>query len=165
MKRTELLIESRRGLTLIVSMILLMVMSLIGVAVVNISVQESKIAQNYEGAMAALAWAEAGVEAARQKIIDAPNPDMSGYQCDPAEPNTTHWYPDPVTRRVKYCIELLKMEMKGDVSKRGSGQESARGTKTYYYKIDAYVDRTTGTGEEVTIRHVQTLEQQTRYSI
>lgn len=165
MKEIKKLLASRRGITLLTSLILLVVMSLLGVVAVNLAVQETKIAQNYQGSRVALTWAEAGIQAARQTIVDSMNPDMPGYQCDPNDPDTIHYYPDVVSRRVRFCIELLRMELSSETDQRGSGQDAARGVKTYYYKLDSYVLRTAANGEEVILRHVQTLEQQSRYSI
>ena len=120
---------NRRGLTLLTSMILLIVMSLVGVAAVDLSVQESKIAENYAGANLAVVWAEAGAEAARLDITNTENPEMAGYACPENaafSQRNYHYYPDNVTRRVRYCIELIGMQMTGNASSaRVSGQDSA----------------------------------------
>jgi type II secretory pathway pseudopilin PulG len=165
MKDLKDLATNRRGITLLAAMILLIVMSLLGVVAVNLAVQETKIAQNYEGSRVALTWAEAGIQAARQVIVESTNPDMPGYSCDPTDPDTYHYYPSDADRRVRYCIELLKMELSGENDNRGSGQDATRGTRSYYYKLDSFVLRTADNGEEVVLRQVQTLEQQSRYSI
>lgn len=162
---------NRRGLTLLTSMIVLIVMSLIGVAAVDLSVQETKIAENFAGASLAVVWAEAGAEAARLDIVNTENPEMAGYSCPenlPFSQRNYHYYPDTVTRRVRYCIELIGMEMTGAGSSgRVSGQDSAGVRKTYFYKVDAYSLDTDKTSEnptdtDVVLRHVQTFEQQTR---
>lgn len=157
------LARSRKGLTLLASMMLLIIMSMMGVIAVNMAVQETRIAQNYESSTVNLTWAEAGVEAARQVIVNSDDPDMVGYDCQSDQ--TTHWYPDSVRAKVMYCVELLLTEMQSESSARGSGQDAARGYKTYYYKVDAFVVRTADNGQRVTLRQIQTVEQQERFSL
>lgn len=157
------LIANRSGLTLLISMILLIVMSLLGVVAVNLAVEESRIAENYASSALAVAWAEAGAEAARQEIIASQNPEMRAYACTDA--SSSHYYPDTTTRNVRYCIELIRVEIRGDAStQRGSGQDSGSVRKTYHYKVDSYSVQNDENGNEVVLRHVQTFEQQTRAS-
>lgn len=163
--------DNRRGLTLLTSMILLIVMSLIGVVAVDLAVQETKIADNFAGSNLAVAWAEAGAEAARLEIVNTENAEMAGFSCPESLPfaqRNYHYYPNSMNRRVRYCVELIGMNMVGaSASGRVSGQESGAVMKTYFYKVDAYSlepDKNSQNPSEndVVIRHVQTFEQQTR---
>ena len=163
MKPDIMNLKNPKGFTLLASLILLVMMSLFGVVAVNLAVQETRIAANFEGTLSALAWAEAGVEAARQQILTATDPEVAGFSCDSAA--TTHYYPDAVAKyKARYCIELLSMELRASNENRGSGQDQGRSTKIYHYKIDSFFERTEN-GQPVTIRQVQTIEQQTRYSL
>ncbi len=161
--------KNAKGYTLVISLLLLIVMSMIGLLAVNMAVQETRIARNYEDSVVAMAWAEAGIETARVEIFKSPDPELTGFECDPANvATTTHYYPSEADPKVRYCIELLPeaTRLEGDnTDTRSSGQDRSRATKTYYYKVDSYVERDTGGGTPVIIRHIQTMESQTRFTI
>ncbi len=159
-------LRGRKGLTLLASLVLLIAMSMIGVVAVNMAVQEMKIAQGFESSVVSMAWAEAGIQVARRAIVTSTDPDMEGYSCDAANPGSTHWYPDETSKRVQYCIKLIAKEIKGDREGRVSAQEGGTALKTYFYKVDSRVIREdTTAGTQVDIRHIQTIETQTRRSI
>lgn len=170
---------SKKGYTLITSMVLLIAMSMMGIFAVKLAVQQTKIAKNYENSIIAMTWAEAGIEAARQKIVSSVNPAIPNHEC--TNETNEHFYPTAPTeeelnaekgslmsipRRAKYCIELITTSVEGQAGQRGSAQDGGKVIRTYFYKVDSYVTRqSTTTDEEVTIRHIQTIEQQSRYSI
>jgi len=156
------IMAGKRGYTLVVSLILLVMMSLIGATAVNVAINETKIARNFESNVIAMSWGEAGVEAARQVILTSSNPEVPGYNCscEGSNPEVEHWYPNSLDRRVKYCIEYVKVEISADNrNNRTSGQESPRVLKTYHYKVDSCVVRPDNAG--INVRQVQTIEQQT----
>ncbi len=162
------LIENTRGLTLLVSLILLVVMSLVGVVAVNMAVQEGKIAVNFQDSMRDLTFAEGGIERARQVIMASPNPELPGYDC--TSDDNTHYFPDgaqATETRARFCIELITVDIKGLSEGRGSGQDQGVKTITYTYKVDSAVVRENevDSTQEIVLRQIQTLEQQTRFSI
>ena len=158
-------------------MMILVAMSMIGIAAVNLAVQDTKVAQNYQSSRVSLIWAEAGIEMARLKLSESEDPSLLGYSCDAAQADSTHYYPadDPVSeRRARFCIELIATRQESSISGRGSGQDSAVGSTTYFYKLDSIVWNEGNPdddhdeydpGTDIVIRHIQSLESLSRLSI
>jgi|GEM_PF-4040422 len=174
MKNMRAMLDDRKGLTLLASMMILIVMSLLGVVAVNVAVRDTKIAKNYEDSRMTLVWAEAGIEIARKTIIESQNPEIPGFDCEPTNPASFHVYPDGVPigqEKVLWCVELLDTTQEGNnEDQRGSGQDQAGRTIKRLYKIDSYVMRPDSRSWEefdskVILRHVQSLEQHSRSSI
>ncbi len=146
------------GFALLVSLVLLVALSLIGVAALNTSIQETRIASNYQDSVSDLSWAEAGVEAARREIAISADPEVTQWNC--TSPETTGWVPSVTNPKATFCVTHIKTEIDNSAASSGSGAEPSMRTKIYYYKIDSKVSR----GGYV-VKWAQSLEQIARLSM
>lgn len=175
MNRIRIMLDNKKGVTLLASMFVLVSMSLLGVVAVNMSIRNARISKNYEDSRINLIWAEAGIELARNAIITSQNPDMLGYGCQVTDATSFNRFPqgaEPGQERVVYCIQLLNTEEVGsNEDQRGSGQDKSSVEVKRFYKIDAYVLRrdnlpfTDLYTNKVVLKQIQSLEQHSRSSI
>ncbi len=154
---------TNRGAALIMSMVLMIMLSLLGVAAMNTSVQEQRIAMAFRDSVRGLALAEAGAEMARTIVAGSTNPNLEGYNCQDAA--TTHYYP-PGDQNTMYCIDTIDARVDNTVTdNRGSGQRAQKRKRIFVYKIDSMYRplQSDGTPGPV-VKWVQTVEQLTRIS-
>ncbi len=162
-----------KGSALVVTLVLVIVMSGMGVISVNQAVREVRISSSYDSSAKMLAYAEAAVTEARKKIFESPTPELVGFDCqgetdDEKELSTNYWPTEYDYKQrgvgAKYCITLL-----------GSGQSESEGaassdtgivyrSQDYFYKIDAYVERISDNNVPIVIKHVQSIEKFSRVS-
>ena len=152
---------TNRGAALIMSMVLMIMLSLLGVAAMNTSVQEQRIAMAFRDSVLGLAKAEAGAEMARAIVAGTNNPNLQGYNCTNAA--STHYWPADRTE-VMYCIDTIDARVDNTVqNNRGSGQRAQSRQRIFVYKIDSIYRQVLADG---TIgpwgKWVQTVEQLTR---
>jgi len=150
--------SDNKGFALLITLILLIVLLLLGVAALNTSVQEVRIAGNYQESIVDLSWAEAGVEAARREIAISPDPEVSQWDCSSEEKIGVV---GPVgSPKATFCVSLVKTEIDNSSTSTGSGVDPSMRTKIFYYRIDSKVERN---GQVV--KWAQSLEQIARLSM
>jgi len=151
-------LKTNNGFALLITLILLIVLSLLGVAALNTSVQEVRISANYQESIVDLSWAEAGVEAARREIAISPDPEVSQWDCTTEEKTgIVGSVDDP---KATFCVSLVRTEIDNSTTSSGSGVDPSLRTKIFYYRIDSRVTRN---GQVV--KWAQSLEQIARLSM
>mgnify|MGYP000979502410 CR=1 FL=1 len=151
-------LKADKGFALLITMILLIVLSLLGVAALNTSVQEVRISSNYQESILDLSWVEAGVEAARREIAISPDPEVSQWDCTSEEKTGKV---GPVDNpKATFCVSLVRTVLDNSATSTGSGVDPSLRTKIFYYRIDSRVTR-----DGQVVKWAQSLEQIARLSL
>jgi len=151
----------RRGMTLLVAMVVLSGLSVIGMFAVNNAVIENRIAGNYRNASDALMWADASLEYGRSFVAQAAqHPQDHGDQfCD--TPDAFLVYPEGTPRedaKAFVCIEHLKQASVSTGSDSAvSGGRVIHG-RTHYYRITGICPYKDSNGNVLGQREVESVE-------
>ena len=149
-----------RGMTLVVAMIVLAMLSVMGIYAVNSAVMENRIAGNYRGAQEALMWADAGIDFARSYIAGAPSHPVTfgGEFCTGGAGNQFLYYPSDVSPKVRICIWRLKEDnVAASGSAATSGGQAVYG-KVQYYRIRSIAPYLNDGGVEIGHREIESVE-------
>ena len=152
---------ANKGAVLLITLLLMISLSTLGVVAVNQSVRQIRIANSFGEAAKTLTYAEAAINEARNKIYDAADPRMLGYTC--ADAQTSNYWPSKYSYDngigARYCITMVAHDtLTVDPSGTSGGPSSQTVTSTYYYRLDAYVERRNSLNQSIVTRQIQTLE-------
>ena len=154
-------INRRRGMTLLVAMVVLTALSVIGMFAVNNAVIENRIAGNYRNANDALMWADAALEYGRSFVAQAAQhpQDHGGQFCN--TPDAFLVYPENTPRedaKAFVCIEHLKQASVSTGSDSAvSGGRVIHG-RTHYYRITGICPYKDENGNVLGQREVESVE-------